>query len=441
MNISQAEQFLLSLASLPRAEYMKDPSSGRYLERIQFLLDLLGNPEKKIPHAIHITGTSGKGSVTTMMQSILTAAGHKTGMLQSPHPHKITERWVIGDTHMSDETFILLIQKISTALDIFIQKTDLDVPSYHEMLTIIGLLYFSQEKCEWIVLEAGCGARYDATNILPNKEIAMITNIGLDHIGLIGNNKAEIAYEKAGIVLHAAHLFSSEKDPEMQAIILQEGKKEGTPVTFIQDAGEISSQSWDHLTFTYKENTYRLPLSGAHQMTNAILCIEAAAHLGIPLAHIQQGLAVMKQPLRFELCSKEPLMIIDGAHNEDKIKSTVQTMQTLLREKKRQGKLHVIFGCADDKEKITMLKDIALLDLASITMTRYTNNPFRKVADPRVLQQEWKNISSVNATISLDPTACAKKIRQQMDEHDILLVTGSIFLAAEIKEQLFDHQS
>ena len=148
MTYHEAENYLFSLANLPRQEYMKDPrAAGVYLERTKYFLKLLGNPEKKIPRYIHITGTSGKGSVTTFLHAILTAAGKKTGRLISPHASELTERWHVGHSDMSKKEFTGMVSTvIKPLLDRYIVESPYDMPSFHEITDIMGFYYFAQKK-------------------------------------------------------------------------------------------------------------------------------------------------------------------------------------------------------------------------------------------------------------------------------------------------------
>ena len=216
MNFNQAYNYLLSLQSLPRKEYMKDPKHcSVYLKRLQFFLDILGNPEKKIPHYIHVTGTSGKGSTVAFLHSILNEAGYKVGSTQSPHPTTITERWQVGNKYMSKSEFVELIEFIKPKLDEYIKTSPYDMLSFFEICEAIGFLYFKKKKVKWAILEVGLGGRYDASNIIPYKDVAIITNIGLDHTNILGNDKKVIAYEKAGIIKKGCMVFTGERNKKI----------------------------------------------------------------------------------------------------------------------------------------------------------------------------------------------------------------------------------
>ena len=435
MTYQQAEQYLLSFCNMPRVEYMTDPKHcDTYLKRLQFFLDILGNPEKKIPHYIHITGTSGKGSVTSFLHSILKAGGKKVGSTQSPHPTSIIERWKINDRHMSKKEFVSLVNDIKPKLDDYAKRSPYDMLSFFELVEALGFIYFAKHKVKWAILEAGCGGRFDSSNIIPHKDVAIITNIGLDHIGVIGKNKQEIAYEKAGIIKKGAEVFTLENNSKIFEIIKNEGKKHRAPVTQITNPKyQITKQELGQTKFVYKNNEYTLNTSGEHQIKNAILCIEVASSLKIPTNKIQQGLKNTIQPLRLEIISKKPLIIIDGAHNEDKIKSTVKTILELTKNKKMD--INLVVGFSEDKDTFKMIKGLAKLNPKSIACTRNTVNPFRKVADPKDMAKLFKKILPETETeIFLDPgVAFEWGLAKTAKNKGLTLVTGSIFLSGELR--------
>ncbi|EKE07315.1 MAG: hypothetical protein ACD_18C00120G0001, partial [uncultured bacterium] len=216
MNFTEAYNYILSLSNMPRMEYMKEGNMcDWYLKRMQFFLDLIGNPEKKIKHYIHVTGTSGKGSTVSFLHNILQADKRKVGSTYSPHPTIITERWKVGNSYMTKKEFVEIVKYLKPKLDEYLEKTPYDMLSFFELTEAIGFIFFAQKKVDWLVLEVACGGRYDSSNIIPYKDVAAITNIGLDHVGIIGNNKEEIAYEKAGIIKQNCTAFTTEQDKKI----------------------------------------------------------------------------------------------------------------------------------------------------------------------------------------------------------------------------------
>lgn len=434
---------------------MADPRHcGWYLKRLQFFLDILGNPERKIPHYIHVTGTSGKGSVTAYMHSILHASGKKVGSTYSPHPTIITERWKIGNKFMTKKEFVQLVEYIKPKLDEYTATTPYDALSFFEITEAIGFLYFAKHNVKWAVLEVACGGRYDASNIIPWKDIAVITNIGLDHVGLIGNNKSEIAYEKAGIIKRGCTFFSTEKDKRIINVLTREAKK----ILNIKDIRILNDIKYPNITiskyhnipisgtnFTYKDAIYHLPTIGTHQIQNSILCIEIAKHLHIPQHAIKRGLSQVKQPLRMEIVSHNPLVILDGAHNPDKMRTTVETTKTLQKQKnilplgggERGSKnIHLVVGFSGDKNIPNMVKQLATVKPKSIAVTRNTTNPFRKVADLQLVARQFKKLlPKSKIKLFLEPSKALLWTKKIAKTHDIILATGSIFVSGELRGQ------
>lgn len=433
MTFNTAYNYLISLANLPRQQYMRAGSACEiYMKRLQYLLNILGNPEKQIPHYIHVTGTSGKGSVTAYLHNILHAAGKRVASTYSPHVSSILERWKINDRLMSEAEFIQIIEKLKPALDQYIKESPYEVPSFFEIMEAIGFMWYAEQQIDWVVLEVGCGGRYDSSNIIPHKDIAVITNIGLDHVGIIGNTKEEIAYEKAGIIAAGVPAFSMETDPALQKIIQQEATNKETHTVFV-DAGQgsVLTESLMQTVFEYDDTTYTIQLAGQHQIDNAILCINVAKELGIDDKAIIDGLAATKNMIRVEVVQDSPRIIIDGAHNEDKMNATVSTIQ----KERADNNLHLLIGFTDSKDHEPMLKTLSSLKPRTIAVTRYTNNPFRKAAHPKQIADSLKKyVPATSIELFLDPSDALHWSQTQMATDDTLLVTGSIFLAGEIRD-------
>jgi dihydrofolate synthase/folylpolyglutamate synthase len=437
IHIREAEQFLLSVSNLPRKEYMKDPKKcDIYLKRMRFFLDILGNPEDRIPHYIHVGGTSGKGSVVNNLHGILAAAGLRVGSTISPHPSDIYERWRVGNTTMTQKEFVEIVEEIKPALDEYARAAPYGVPSFFELTSAIAFLYFAKKGVEWAVIEVGCGGRYDSANILKKKDVAIITNIGLDHTEILGDTKEKIAWEKAGIIKPGCTAFTMEASKKIRAVIEKECKQYGVPLRRPDSTHHILESQLSGTRFRYKKTEYAIPAIGEHQIKNAILCIEVAKSIGISKKAIVSGLKKTKQPLRMEPVSDRPLTILDGAHNRDKIKTTVAATQNIMKNR-AAGELHLVVGFSANKDIHGMLKALAKLSPASVACTRNTINPFRKVADPADLANTMKKLlPHSNIQIFLDPKDAFIWSKKQTKKKDILLATGSLFLSGELKKYL-----
>ena len=444
MNAKQAEQFIVSLSNIGRKEYLSDKKNcSLYLKRLQFFLDLIGNPEKKIPHYIHVTGTSGKGSVCLMLDSILRASGKKVGTLTSPHASVIQERWTVNGRMMSGKDFAKVVTEIKPKFDEYIRKSPYDMVSYFEIMTAIALYFFAKQKVDWAILEVGMGGRYDSTNIIPYKDIAVITNIGLDHTDVLGDTKEKIAYEKAGIIKPGCTVFTSEKDKKVLSVIEEECKKDKVKFQISlprRQAGDFRFQNIQSSILNLKST-----ISGRHQLSNAQLCTDIAQYLKIPNKAITAGLKRVKLPLRMEIVSKNPTIILDGAHNPDKMKTTISSINNL---KSSILNLHLIIGFSADKDTKQMIRQLATLKPQSIACTRQTQNTFRKVANPGTIAAQFKKLlPKTKIEVFLDPIDALnwslknESARRNLAPHgarasDTILVTGSIFLSGEIRPLL-----
>lgn len=433
MNFNDAYNFLLSFSNYPRKEYMSDPRHcAIYLKRLQLFLDILGNPEKKISHYIHVTGTSGKGSVCSILHSILEASGKKVASTYSPHPTLITERWKIGNKYMTKKEFVELVEFIKPKLDEYIRKSPYDMLSFYEVTEAIGFLWFAKNKADWAILEVACGGRFDSSNIIPYKDIAVITNIGLDHVGIIGNNKHEIAYEKAGIIKPNAQVFTTEQDKKILDIFQKECRKNKVelnklPITNYQ----LLKYDINGINFKYRNTNYNLPAIGKHQIKNSILCIEIAKALGISKEKIKKGIAKIQLPIRMEVISKKPIILVDSAHNPDKIKSSVETIKKI-----KNKKINIVVGFSGDKNITGLVKQLSVLKPKSIACTRNTINPFRKVADPKKIAKKFKKYNPESKVeIFFDPENALNWSYKNTQKNEIILITGSVFLAGELRQK------
>ncbi|MFH1286230.1 MAG: Mur ligase family protein [Candidatus Magasanikbacteria bacterium] len=432
MDYRQAEQYLLSLSNLPRKEYMDDTEKcDDYLKRLQFFLDILENPEKDIPHYIHVTGTSGKGSTVNYLHSILYEGGKAVGSTISPHPSKLTERWRIGDTVMADEEFVEIMNELRPKLDEYLRTSPYDMLSYFDLTTTIAIYWMAKKHVEWAVLEVGCGGRYDSTNVIPDKDVAVITNIGLDHTDILGDTKEKIAYEKAGIITRDCSVFTMEEDESVLDVIQKEADKNNVTLSRIMHQGTDIVQTLDKISFTYNDRQYSLSCLGEHQIKNASLVIEIAQSLGISEESIKAGLHNAKQPLRMEIVSKKPLIILDGAHNPDKMRTSAQTLKKIIKSKNNQ--ISLIIGFSENKDIEKMVTILSELKPANIACTRYTNNVFRKVAHPKDIAKKFKeHLPEADIEMYLSPADAFQKLKKRLTKHDILLCTGSIFLSGEL---------
>lgn len=436
MNFQQAEQFLTSLSNLPRAQYMSDPKrSDVYIKRVQAFLDLIGNPEKKIPHYIHIAGTSGKGSTSSFIHSILVADKKFVGLYVSPHPTHIIERWKYGNKYMTESEFVEVVSVIKKAFDTYIRTIKLDPPSFFEIATAMTLYWFAQKGAEWAVIETGCGGRLDSTNVLPYKDIAIITNVGLDHMEILGDTKEKIAYEKAGIIKKNCIAITQEQNKKVRAVIEKEAKKQKVALQLSKPQHTVVYSGLEGSDFIYKDNYFHIKSIGTHQIKNAILAIDAARLLHISEEAIHIGVHEAKHPVCMEIIQTSPHVILDGAHNPDKIKTTVNTLNTLLDEPSEHFRsVHLILAFSGNKDIRSMIKLLMTLGPKTVICTRNTVNPFRKVGHPGMVAQLCKTYApKAKIELYLDPEEAFEHAKRTAKQNDIILVTGSLFMSGQLR--------
>jgi dihydrofolate synthase/folylpolyglutamate synthase len=290
------------------------------LQRIEKLLELMGNPHKKLKF-VHVAGTNGKGSTSAFISNILIEAGYKTGLFTSPYIQRFTERIRINNTEISEGEIAELITYAKSKIDIM-QESGLDHPTEFEINTAIAFEYFYRQKCQIAVMEAGMGGREDSTNVIEYPEVSVITTISLDHTDRLGNTISEIARHKAGIIKSGSDAVIYPQKAEIECIFEQECKNTNAIMHKVDLSTLIlKSYSLDGQVFDYKNyKNLNISLLGDHQLCNAAVAIDtceilAGKGFNICETDIKCGISRTLWPGRLEIISREPLVFIDGAHN------------------------------------------------------------------------------------------------------------------------------
>ena len=350
--IDEVFQFLES-----RDKYGSQPG----LERIQGLLELLGNPEDKI-ETIHIAGTNGKGSVGAYLESIFQQAGQCAFHFSSPAVFDRKDPWRRRGEVLSDE---LLEECTSRVQDATKQLDAVGIhPTRFEIETALALHAAAYLENDILILETGMGGLHDATNVMKKTKKCVFTNISYDHMQFLGETLTEIATEKAGIIKPGCKVFSAEQELEVKNV-LDETVKSKEVVYVDNTALELISQKPGELQFRYKGETYVTSLSGLYQMKNAALAIEVAKDMGYTEKIIKDGIKEAKWEGRFQVLSKNPYFIIDGAHNVDAIKQLAQTIEKSFTNES----INFIIGVLKDKEHEKMMEIIAPMANRIFTVT------------------------------------------------------------------------
>lgn len=393
--------YLESLINLPQKyDYMKNRENpGVYLKRTQAFLDLIGNPEKDFKY-IHVSGTSGKGTVSSMLAKSLTKFGKKTGLIVSPFSVSTIEKISIDGLYIAPQDFVRIVNFLKPYIEESYMNSKYGRPSYFETLLAIALIYFKEQKCDWVVAEVGCGGRFDYTNIIPKKEVAVITNIDKDHLHLIGPTLKDVAYEKAGIIKKDSEFFTTEHRPELLNIFQKECKKVGAAFNLIARGDG------------YKE-------------TNKNLVKAVLDYLKLPTEKVEEAFL----PCRFEEVQKTPSIILDGAHNPAKISALVERYK-----KEKKKKSIVIFSSGEGKDAKKMID--SLLSVATeFYITRMISGPYKPYS-PKSLHQYLKK-KGMKATVFLDPY---QAIEDAMKKGKPILVAGSFFLAGDLRKRWYSEE-
>lgn len=393
------------------------------------LCRFLDHPEKKI-RTIHIAGTNGKGSVSHMLAAILQTAGYKTGLYTSPHLRDFRERIKLNGEMIPEEFVIRFTEKIQPMID----QTD---PSFFEITVAMAFAFFADNEVDVAVIETGLGGRLDSTNVII-PEISVITNIGWDHMNLLGNTLEEIAAEKAGIIKKDIPVIIGETQPESEPVFLEKARECNAPISFADQLRYPSDWEYEsqHLKADIIDNRnqelthYRLDLPGYYQTKNLVTVLEAvhqlqlkgwdidkdAVHKGIENAKRITGLHG-----RWETIHYHPQIVLEVAHNEAGIRQMISQLELM-----DFDQLHIVLGMVKDKE---IEKVLALLpESAKYYFTR-AQIPRAMPEETLMQKAEVFNLSGMHFPNVQQAIAAALS---HADKKDLIVVCGSIFLVGEV---------
>jgi dihydrofolate synthase/folylpolyglutamate synthase len=394
------------------------------------LCDVLDNPQQKFK-SIHVAGTNGKGSVSHMLAAILQTAGYKTGLYTSPHLHDFRERIKVNGEMIAEQYVVDFTKRVQPLID------EIE-PSFFEITVAMAFEYFADEKIDIAVIEVGLGGRLDSTNII-TPELSVITNIGWDHMNLLGDSLEKIAFEKAGIIKTGVPVVVGETLPETKLVFEQKANDMQAPVHFAYDEFKVNGKKTvNHKLLvnveeskTKNEFHYTLDLPGIYQTKNILTVLSSVRQLQeqgwkISEEHLQTALAISKQINglhgRWEVVHQHPTVVMDVGHNEDGVKQIVAQLN-----ESNYNKLHIIIGMVKDKE---VEKVLALLP----TNAQYY---FTKAHIPRALPENDLKLKAAAFDLTGDTfenvnSAIIAAIHQA-EKDDLILVCGSVFLVGEVE--------
>ena len=404
------------------------------LRRMDMLLASVGNPHQTAP-AVHVAGTKGKGSTVAMIASVLTASGRRTAMFTSPHLHTIRERIQIDGEMISEAELASLVDRLKPEVERINQRSQFGLLTTFEVLTAVAFLYFREKKVDYQVLEVGLGGRLDATNVV-KPEVCVITTIGFDHTEVLGNTLSKIASEKAGIIKPGCLAVSSSQPALASRVISRTCRKLKVPltrvgheVTWSKEQADINGQ---YFSVNGQAGHYQLwiPLLGDHQLENAataVAAIEALIKRGsnISLENLKQGLAKVYWPARFQILERRPFLIVDGAHNSDSARRLRQCVELYFP----QHQVILVLGTSNDKDIKAIVAELAPIS-RQVIVTR-AHHP--RAADTKVLAEHFDR-HGLKAEIAENVSQALLRARQLAGDTDLVLATGSLFVAAEAIE-------
>ncbi len=435
MDYTSALRYVLGLADLER---MVEPpgTRPRYdLGRMHALLDALGRPHLSTP-TVHVTGTKGKGSTSAMVASILRASGFSVGLYTSPHLHTMRERVQVNGAPLSEEDFAATLEAVWPSVKAL---SAVSVTTF-ETLTAMAFHAFAERRLDWQVLEVGMGGTLDATNTVESPQVCVITSISLDHTKILGDTVEAIARDKAGIIKPGATVVTAPQPSGVIAVLQEACDAAGAELV-----QTTSRYGWRVTGFDLSGQSFHvegpkgawegwIPLLGEHQVENAICAIAAAEALAergaaVPHDSVLRGLAEVSWPARLEVLQERPLVVADGAHNPYSADRLVQAVNHYFGARRRV----LLFGASLGHDLRGIVRALAALAPETVVVTA-SRHPRAVAMD--VLMEEFR-LAGVPVQWGGSVAEGFAKAKAIVGPDDLVVATGSLFTAVEVRECLF----
>jgi dihydrofolate synthase / folylpolyglutamate synthase len=406
------------------------------LDNVRTVLAALGEPQRAYP-SILVAGTNGKGSVCAMLTEVLTLHGLRVGLYTSPHLIRVEERVQVAGKPIAAWSFCRLLTVLKAAVDALIRDGQLAAPpTYFETLTCLAFLYFREKQVDAAVLEVGMGGRLDATNVV-DPLASVITTISRDHKEYLGNTLGQIALEKAGIIKPGIPVVSGVTGKTASDVLRKKAREARAPFIEVFEgprALEVEKTARGHrfqLRWRGKVFRYSPRLAGEHQGRNAAIAVVTALSLDgpwgtLPKTTILRGIARAAWPGRLEAVGRRPLLVLDGAHNEEGARAVAAYAENFLARP-----LTLVFAAMKDKDipKLTRI----LFPLAQVVIL--TGLPMPRAATPEEVLRLAPRRGG-RALVEPDPMQALRRARAITPRGGSILVTGSLFLVGEVKERI-----
>lgn len=405
------------------------------LSRMEYLLDVFNHPERELK-VIHVAGTNGKGSTVTMTANILKEAGYRVGVYISPHLYCFTERMTINGQNIPGERLAELTTRVKPVLDRLPYETALAEATEFEVTTLLALMYFAEEKVDYVILEVGLGGKLDATNVV-TPLVSVITNVDFDHMDQLGNTLGAIAGEKAGIIKENSLVVTASSEKEVLDVIKKVCQEKnshlwqiGQDILWEKGPCTLLKQMFNLQVGNRRYENMETGLLGEHQILNAATAFgvtEALKERGISIDEtaIRQGLAQSKWPGRLEIMQEKPLAVIDGAHNE----AGAKILHKALEEVFHYQKLILILGIFADKAVGDVVRELA--PLASQVIVARSHNP--RALAPEKLAEEVKKYTE-KVLVKDEILAAVKEAMALAGPEDMVCIAGSLSTMSEARK-------
>ncbi|MBZ0167417.1 MAG: bifunctional folylpolyglutamate synthase/dihydrofolate synthase [Candidatus Omnitrophica bacterium] len=445
MTPRQAAQYLHSFIDFEHSLHQLSAEDFK-LDRMVRLLETVDRPQDQL-RVVHVAGSKGKGSTSAMVAQILSAAGYKVGLYTSPHIHSFHERIrILGDDQRSagpglfpdavtDEELAALLSEYQVRIEAVRENPVFGRVTYYEVLTALAFLFFVRQKTDIAVLETGLGGRLDATNVGPS-EVAVITPIGLEHTQILGDTLAEIAGEKAAIIKDRRQaVIIAPQPPEVAAVVEARCRSFSISPVYVRKnminaaAMELQGQIISVQTNARQYAGLRINLAGEHQQVNALTAIhvvEALDQGGLPVPEeaVYRGLAAVRWPIRFEVVGRQPDVIIDAAHSVESMRELAKTVRALLDGRR----IYMIAGVSSDKRIGAMCTEIG--QMADVLYLTKADHPRAYTFGTDDVERYFSGVSPV---FTENVQQAVARARQEAAATDVILITGSIFVASEAR--------
>lgn len=419
MNVEQAIEYIHSV-------FWKGSIPG--LSRTYALLEKMGNPQDSLKY-VHIAGTNGKGSTAAMTASILRKAGFRTGLYTSPYIYRFHERIQVDGEQISDEDLVSITEYVKPLAD-----SMEECPTEFELVCCIAFEYFKRKKCDIVVMEVGMGGEFDATNVIKTPEVAVITNIGLDHTDVLGSTVEQIALTKSGIFKEGGSAVIYRGAPSVEAVFEDVCQKKNVSLRKADFSGlkrlhhDLFGQTFD----CGHRKDLRLPLLGDHQLHNAAVVLGVMDTLiekgwNITEQNIYDGMRDVSWPGRFDIVCRDPLFIIDGGHNPQCLEALIKNIQDYLTGRK----VIALTGVLADKDYADMYKPVLPLVQQFVCIT--PDNPRKLEADQLAL---FLQNAGAKATACATIREGVMKAIELAGKDGVVLCFGSLYSIGAIHDGL-----